>query len=369
MELKIKKASLQGLLKWGQGIVEKKSTMPILSNILLEASGTKLQASATDLEIAIIAEQEAEVKKEGKVVVNARNLYEIVREAPEDTILLTSKSGALELVSGKSKFKILGMNPEEFPNLPPLSSKGEIAIKSDDLEELIDKTFYAISSDEARRNLNGLYLVRLEEGDKSVLRIVGTDGHRLSYTQREFGGKWKGGKGIIVPRKGISEVKKLLADGDGDLGIAFDEKAILFKRGPVSLLIRLIEGDFPAYEQVIPKGVEKIVSVPKEALLGGLRRAAILVNDQGRGVGLSFSAGMMEIKAQHPDLGEAHEEISVAYQGPHFQVGFNPRYLLDVLAVLEDEKVVLELKDEVSPCVIRSEFDRGFLALVMPMRI
>lgn len=369
MDLKIKKDSFQKLLRWTQGIVEKKTTMPVLSNVLLETNGKNLQVVATDLEIAVAAEQEAEIKREGKAVVNARSLYEIVKEAPEEAIHLTTKGESIEISSGKARFKILGMNPTEFPTLPNLKAKGDTKIKLEDLEEMIEKTFYAVSNDEARRTLNGLYLVKVVEGDKSSLRIVGTDGHRLAYDERDLSGKWKEGKGIILPRKGIGELKKLLSDGEGDLTASVDDKVALFHRGPVSLMLRLIDGEFPAYDQVIPKKVEKIVSVPKQGLLGALRRAAILTSDQGRGVRFSFSSGIMEVKAEHPDLGEVHEELSIDYKGGSFQVGFNPRYLLDVLSVLEDEKVILELKDEVSPCVIRSEFDRGFLALIMPMRI
>ncbi len=373
MELKIKKPDFLNLLKWTQGVAEKRGTMPILANLLLEASSSELKVSATDLEIALIAEGKAEVKTPGRSVVNARSLFDIVRESPEETIHIAKKGEhGLELSSGKSKFKIVGMNPSDFPNLPTVSGKDEISIEADELEEMIKKTFYAASNDETRFTLNGLYLVKVAKGDKSAVRLVATDGHRLSYSERETDKKWNLPKGIIIPRKGISEVKDLLANGEGNLSVLLDDKdqkAVLFRRGKVSLTVRLIEGDFPAYDQVIPKKTDRIVSVDRNFMMGALRRASIMASDQGRGVKFSFNPGRLEISSSHPDLGEASEEIAIDYKGAAFQVGFNPRYFLDVLSVLEDEKVVLELKDEVSPCLVRSEFDRGFLALVMPMRM
>jgi DNA polymerase-3 subunit beta len=372
MELKIKKGDFLNLLKWTQGIVEKRGTMPILSNLLLEATPGVLRLSATDLEISLSVEGKAEVKTAGRAVVNARNLYEIVREAPEDAVKVSGKGSGVEISSGKSNFKVIGMNPEEFPTLPQVSkakSGEEVKIEPAELEEMIEKTVYASSGDETRYTLNGLYLAKIPKGDKNLLRLVATDGHRLSYVERESDKKWKLEKGIIIPRKGVAEVRKLLADGEGELGISVDEKSILFHRGSVSLIVRLIEGEFPNYEQVIPKKTEKVISASRELLIGALRRASIMSSDAGRGVQFSFAAGGLEVRSSNPDLGEAVEEVAIEYKGASFQVGFNPRYFLDLLEVLEDEKVVLELKDEVSPCVIRSEFDRGFLALVMPMRI
>lgn len=370
MELRIKKTDFLNLLKWTQGIVEKRGTMPILSNVLLEATPSGLKVSATDLEISVVAEAAAETKGSGRVVVNARNLYEIVKEAPEEIIKVGKKGDfGIDIASGKSHFKVIGMNPDDFPVLPQVGDKNAVTVDIEEFEEMIGKTYYAASTDETRYTLNGLYLVKVPKGDKAFFRVVATDGHRLSYTERETTTQWNLTKGIIIPRKGVAELKNLIGAGEGGLSVHIDEKAILFRKGKIALTVRLIEGDFPNYEQVIPKKVEKIVSVDRGALVGALRRASIMTSDQARGVRLAFSSSSLEVSASHPDLGEATEEILIDYKGGNFQVGFNPRYFLDVLSVLEDEKVVLELKDEVSPCVIRSEFDRGFLALVMPMRI
>lgn len=383
MELKIKKSEFLNLLRWFQGIIDRRGTMPILSNLLLEARlagpdstpSDGLRISATDLEVALVASVGAEVKKGGRAVVQGRHLYEIVREAPEEEIRLSAKGeGGIEVASGKSRFCVVGMRPEDFPSFSTPTGREEIELDKDDLGDMIEKTFYAASADETRYTLNSLYFTRITRGEKEILRLVATDGHRLSFTERGFKEKVGGektvlGKGVIVPRKGINEIKKILAEGEGEIKMTLDEKTILVRRGGVLLSIRLVEGEFPNYEQVIPKKSDRVVSVARGAIVGALRRAAIMTTGEGRGVKFAFSPGRLEISASHPDLGEAVEEVEVDYKGPSFHVGFNPRYFLDILNVLEDEKVVLELKDEVSPCLIRSEFDRRFLALVMPMRI
>lgn len=370
MELNIKKLDLLNLLKWSQGIVERRGTMPILANLLLETTGGGIRVTATDLEIALTTEGKAEVKTQGKAVINARSLYEMIKEAPQEMIHLKRGQGeGVEVTSGKSRFRVVGMNPDEFPALPKVSSSEKVSIDVAELEAMIEKTLYAASTDETRYTLNGLYLTRTTSGDKNLLRLVATDGHRLAYDEREAAGRWHTAKGIIIPRKGLSEVRNLLTEGDGEMTVETDDKAILFQRGQVCLFIRLIEGEFPNYEQVIPKKMERVVSVERGAMTGALKRASIMTSEAGRGVKFAFSQGSLEISSSHPDLGEAKDEIEIDYKGSNFQVGFNPRYFLDVLNVLEDEKLVLELKDEVSPCLIRSEFDRGFLALVMPMRI
>ncbi|MBI2082298.1 MAG: DNA polymerase III subunit beta [Deltaproteobacteria bacterium] len=371
MELRIKKTNFLNLLRWSQGIVERKSTMLILSNLLIDVASQKIKITATDLEVVLSAEGEVEGKGSGRWVVSARHLYELVREAPQEEIRLSTGEGlGLNLTSGKAEFRIVGMKPDDFPQLPSISSKDEIKVDADDLSEMIENTAYAVSTDETRYNLNGLYFVGLQEKEgQNLLRVVATDGHRLSYSERGIDKKWKLGKGLLIPRKGVQELKKLLAEGSGELTVALDDKGICFHRGPVMLLVRLIEAEYPAYEQVIPKGTDRVVSVGRELVMGALKRASILASAEGRGVRLDFSSNLLKIFSSNPEMGETREEIPVDYKGQKFEVAFNPRYLVDVLAVLEDEKVVLELKDEVSPCVIRSEFDRGFLALVMPMRV
>ncbi len=370
MDIKIKKGDLVNLLRWSQGIAEKKTTMQILANILLEAADKRLRVTATDLEVALTAETETENKVQGRWVINARHLYEIVREAPAEEIqLLRHEANGLKVVSGKAEFRMMGMNPDDFPALPTLQGKEEVVLDPEDLSEMIDNTFYAASNDETRYILNGLLFTLVKGTGGNQLRVVATDGHRLSYSERKVDPQWNLPKGILVPRKGIQELKKLLQEGTGDLLVTSDERGIRFRRGPVTLMVRLIEGEFPSYEQVIPSKTERVVSLDRSLLAGALKRASILSSSEGRGIRMGFSPNLLEISSAHPDAGETREELPIDYRGNRFEVAFNPRYFLDLLAVLEDEKVVLELKDDVSPCVVRSEFDKGFLALVMPMRL
>ncbi|MBI1909713.1 MAG: DNA polymerase III subunit beta [Deltaproteobacteria bacterium] len=367
MEFKIGKREFLKALQWSQGIVERKTTMPILANILLETVGKKLKIAATDLETTVLVEVKAEVFKTGKVAVNARNLYDIVRELPQEEIRVEGeKNQWLELRSGQSKFRVVGMDPEEFPTLP-VSKDKRFRLEPETIQKMIEKTLYAVSTNETRLTLNGVYLEGA--GKEGTLRMVATDGHRLSYVDKEIKGDLKIDKGVILPRKGIVELKKLVEDGEGDLAMALEEKQVAVNRGDVSLFLRLVEGEYPDYQQVIPKKLDRILSVGREVLTGALKRSSLVSVDRARGVNFSISPGHLELTSSHPDFGEAREELPVEYKGESFQVGFNARYLLDVLAVIQDEKIVIELKDEVSPCLIRSEFDRGFLSLIMPMRI
>ncbi len=376
MELKIKQTDFLEALKWTQGIAERKSTMPVLSNVLLSAEDKGLAIMATDLEVSIRIQTPCQVLQKGSVLVNAKGLFDIVREAPHKEIKLTGQKEAVEVVSGKSEFKVLGMPTNEFPALPSSSDKAVVPLGGSTLLEMIDRTAYAVSTDETRYALNGVYLEPQKDRDnKVVLRMVATDGHRLSYIDREVGSSFKLEEGVIVPRKGLNLLKKLAEDADKGLKLGLGKRELMVTTEAdddevgVSLFIRLIEGKFPKYDQVIPKKNGRIVSLPRKDLVGALRRADIMAQDRAHPVCFSVSPGHLEISSSNPDLGEVKEDLEAEYKGDTFQVGFNARYFLDVLNVLADEKVVLSLGDELSPCVVKSEFDRGFLALVMPMRL
>ncbi|MDO8644299.1 MAG: DNA polymerase III subunit beta [bacterium] len=370
MEFKIKKQDFLEALRWEQGVVERKTTMPILVNTLIEAQGKSVRVTATDLETTVMVETIGDVLKPGKVAVNARNLYGIIKELPEEEIKVGgAKDQWLELRSGKSKFRVVGMNPEEFPKVPTLKDK-TLTVEPNMLLEMIDKTLYAVSQNETRQALGGVYLEKVAvDGKPNTFRMVATDGHRLSYVDRELKGEVKLHKGVILPRKGVVELKRLIEEGSGEFSLGFEERQLVMCRGGVTFFIRLVDGEFPAYQQVIPKEMNRILSVGRPEIEGALKRTSLVSMDRARGVNFAISPGNLELTSSHPDFGEAKEEIPVEYRGESFQIGFNARYLLDVLSVIKDEKIILEMKDEVSPCIIRSEFDRGFLSLIMPMRI
>ncbi|HKY63897.1 MAG TPA: DNA polymerase III subunit beta [bacterium] len=367
MEIKISREELKQGLYWTQNVVEKKTTKPILSNALIEASGERLKLSATDLEVGISVEVPAQVKSGGQVAVPAKSLYDIVREITAEQISIKRRDDHwLEISAGSSKFKVVGLSPQEFPSMPEMGKKNVLTLDAPALRAMIEKTLFSVSTDETKYNLNGVFLE--SAGDKK-LRMVATDGHRLSWAERPMTQSFQLAKGVLLPRKGVLELQKLIQEEDGILPLAIEGRNVMLQRGPITLFIRLIEGDFPDYRQVIPAKNDQSAILPKAQLVGALRRVSLLSQEHNRGVKLTFNSGQLELLCSNPDLGEAREEVECQYKGKHFEVGFNYRYFLDVLSVLEDETVKLELKDEVSPCLIRSEVDKGFLSLIMPMRL
>lgn len=367
MEFKVEREALKKALSWTQSVVEKKTTKPILSNALLDCSDGKLKISATDLEVGVRIEVPAQVKKSGQLAVPAKNLYEIVREIKSDDITFRIKDDQwLEINAGRSKFKVAGLPSKEFPTMPEFSDKKTLVFDSAALKAMIVKTLFAVSTDETKYNLNGVYL---ESTGGKTLRMVATDGHRLSYNDREMTQPFNLAKPVLLPRKGVLELQKMIQEEDAGIPFLIEGRNVIVKQGEITLFIRLIEGDFPDYHQVIPKKNDKTVTVSKEDFNGALRRVSLLSQEHNRGVKLTFSAGHLELLCSNPDLGEAREEIECQYKGKHMEIGFNYRYFLDVLSVLDDDTVTLVLKDEVSPCIIRSELDKGFVGLIMPMRL
>jgi DNA polymerase-3 subunit beta len=375
MELKIGAAELGTALGRSQGIVEKKSTMPILSHVLLEArKGNELVVSATDLDLAVSSEHPCEVLKEGALAVSARHLYDIVKALPEQSVTLKrAHNNYLEVKSGPSEFRIVGLPAEDFPALPRFEKVAFTDLAPEDLLGMIERTLFAVSTDETRYNLNGVFF----EPSPEALRLVATDGHRLSLSERPVGSTFGLKRGVILPRKGLQELRKLLGEAveagaeNGKTSLGFVENSAILRRPGVILSMRLIEGLFPDYRQVIPKGGEKVVRVGRDRLLETLRRISLLSTDKAHAVKLELGKGALRVLSQNPDLGEAKEDVPVEYAGEALKIGFNARYLMDVLAVVRSKEVALELADDLSPGVLRGgdEADQGFTAVVMPMRI
>ena len=375
MELKIGVQDLAKALGRSQGIVEKKSTMPILSHVLLEARKEgQLVVSATDLDLAVSSEHPCEVVKEGSLAVSARHLYEIVRALPDAQVSLKrAQNNYLEVKSGAAEFRIVGLPAEDFPALPRFEKVPFADVDAALLLEMIERTFFAVSTDETRYNLNGVYF----EPGTPGLRLVATDGHRLSLAEKPVEATFGLKRGVILPKKGLSELKKLLAEAvesgeeKPEAKLGFLENSAIFRRPGVVLVMRLIEGLFPDYKQVIPKAGEKVVKLSRSRLADTLRRISLLSSDKAHAVKLDLGKGQLRVLSQNPDLGEAKEDVPVEYEGEPLKIGFNARYLLEVLAVLQSADVVLELADDLSPGLLRGaeEKDQGFTAVVMPMRI
>ncbi|HYS11186.1 MAG TPA: DNA polymerase III subunit beta [Myxococcales bacterium] len=374
MELQIGTDEFSRALYRAQGIVEKKSTMPILASVLLEATEDgRLRVSAFDLEIGVTSTHPCEVRKGGSVALKHKELYDIVRALPEKVVVMRREANnRVRLTSGAAEFNIVGQAAEDYPPFPRAEKVNFVPVEPSTLLEMIEKTQFAISADETRHNLNGVFF---ETGEENSVRMVATDGHRLSLVQRPLEGQFNLKRGVIVPRKGLLELRRLLSeDQTGVCELGFTDTSGVFRRGDVTMVMRLIDGTFPDYMQVIPKEADRTVTVDRPRLLDTLKRMSLLSSDRStNAVRFELQEGSLKVTSQNPDLGDAKEEIPVTYKGLPMQIGFNARYLMDVLQVVDAEQMKVELCDELSPGVLKPAGDPGpgarYTAVIMPMRI
>jgi DNA polymerase-3 subunit beta len=327
--------------------------------------------SATDLDVGLCGAYRAEVKDAGSVAVHARQLYEVVKSLPTKTVELTKQDNNwVELKSGSGRFRLVGMAADEFPALPTHAQAKSFTISAKDLAAMIDRTLFCVSTDDNRHNLSGIYC---ESPEAKVLRMVATDGHRLALTQKTFAVEISIDQGVIVPRKGFQELKRVLSDsseGIDEVELGFSGNTGVLKAGSVVLSTRLVEGQFPDYDQVIPKGADRLAKIPRHAFAEALRRVSLLSQSRSYGVRFAFEQGKMDLLAEDPEFGEAQETIDIDYSGEGLTIGFNARYILDVLSLIHDDTILLEFSDDLSPGIIKPEnHGRDFLAVVMPMRI
>jgi DNA polymerase III subunit beta len=378
MELAIDRVSLLNSLSMVQGIVERRNTVPILGHVLIEPGEDKLVLSATDLEVGIKTEIAAEVIQPGPLTLSARKLFEIVRETEGEKVTIkTHDNDWFELRCGRARFKMMGLDPRSFPAMPSPNGKddeqkqntvrGELKLPATEMANMIDKTIFAVSPDEARYNLSGVYIIAPENGR---VRMVATDGHRLSMIDREATGFSMEG-GVIIPRKGLVELRKLLDQAVGnEAQLVVDGQLAWLRRGATDLSMRLVEGEFPDYKGVIPGQSRYEIHVGRDALLNAMRRAAIFSNERYHGVKLAFAEGTLTVSSTSPDLGEASETLDIAFSGAEFSIGFNALYIQQVLNVIpSDSEAVLGLSDEVTAGVITTPSDSEFQYIVMPMRL
>ena len=382
MEFSVGKEDLLQCLYLVQGVVERRSSLPLLSHVLIESnstgeSGGVISLGATDLEIGIRQQCQAEVKASGSMTADARKLYEIIRELPSGPIRLRSGgNGWVDVTSGKSRFRIASLDPKEFPTITGKKEKKEESSSSDQfislpgptLREMIEKTLFATSPDETRLNLSGVYLETQKEGK---VRMVASDGHRLSLIERDVDTPslpdWPS---VILPKKGLVETRKLLEKSEGTIDVSVNDSVVNLKKETTELFMRLIEGDFPDYHQVVPKEHTHQIEFPRDELLSALRRILILTTERSRGIKLQFEKDKIEVSVNTPDLGEGTEEIAASYAGDGLSIGFNGRYLTEALNVMnEGDSVILFLKDEMSPGLLQQKESHEFSYVIMPMKI
>ena len=374
MKLVIDKADLQRGLARIQAIVEKSNSMPILANVLLDASADddRLELAATDLEVGIRSRHGAKVEESGGVTVSARKLYDIVRELPDEAVTLQATANAyLEIHCGRARFSLAGAAAEEYPSLPEFAPDKLVTLPSAVLADMIDRTMYAASVDETRYNLNGVFFEVDSDAEEHKLRMVATDGHRMALVERATSAAIEGlASGVIIPRKGLGELKRLVDEEESeDIELSFEGNSGLARSGDVTLVMRLIEGEFPNYQQVIPTEITNYLVVPTEPLVRVLRRVALLSAERSRAVRLELSEGQMTISSQNPDLGEAQEELDVDYTGAEIAIGFNARYLQDALGAVGSKEVRLGFRDQNYQVQIQPADDADSLSVVMPMRL
>lgn len=366
-----KEVFLKGLARI-QGIVEKRNTIPILSNVLIDAKDDQIFLTATDLEVGMRASFPAKIKQAGKVTVSAKKLYEIIKELPESEVSFIAKDNCwIEIRCGKALFNIVGLSPEEFPYFPYPEKENFIDLDSHLLKNLIDKTAFSISTDETKYNLNGIYFQFVEESETNYLRLVATDGHRLALIQRPMDNPGIDilEKGVIFPRKGIFELKKMADEGDSPLQIGFMDNNAVIKKDQTVMVMRLVDGDFPDYKRVIPPQLETRAQIKSSLFLQALRRISILSSEKSRGIKLLFKSDNLEISSSNPELGDAREELEIEYSGPEVAIGFNARYLMDILQAQDEEIISIQVKDNISPGLLTPKEDPDYLAVVMPMRL
>lgn len=374
MKMKIEKKDLINLLAKTQNIVDKRNTMPILVNVLFDANKSRLKVFATDLEVSLTDETIADVQEPGQLAVNARNLFDIVKELSEGPISLTKKKNNwIEIKQNKSVFNIVGIGAEEYPIFPTFKTTDFIKVEAKVISEMIERTIYSVSNDETRYHLNGVYFEKRKENGKICFRMVATDGHRLSLVEREISSDIHESSipntGVIIPRKGLTEIKKIIDSIEGFIEMAFEGSQLIIKNNSTVLMVRLIEGKYPNYQQLIPQKVMKTASIDREIFLGSIRRVSLLSNHKSKGVTISLSNGKMEITSNNPELGDAKEEIDVEYSGEDMKIGFNAKYILDILNSFDDQNLDLELDGQLSPGLIRPENDKQYTCVIMPMRI
>lgn len=370
MELVIGKQNIEKLIVKLQGVSEKRHAIPVLSHFSMEANNGNVSVTATDLDIIIRDSCEADVIQEGGYLVPTRKMLDIVRVLPTDTITLKLlESGFVELVSGKSRFKIAGLPTKEFPDLPGRESGDTFAIQAAVLKSMVDRVFSFTSTEDTRLEVSGVFFEKVDGEKSEMLRLVATDGHRLSYVEEAVEGLTdRLREGIIVPRKGVAELRKMLDDTAGDVSISVGESFLSAGNEGSEITIRLIGAEFPAYREVIPGKFTRKLVVDRETFSEVLRRVSVIAAEKLKSVILHLKSGEMEVSSISPDYGEASDFLDVSMEGEDLKIGFNARYLLDVATASGGESLVIEISNELSPVLFRPGERDDFRAVVMPIR-
>jgi DNA polymerase III subunit beta len=365
MEFRIAKTEFLRGLRLAQGIADRKSTMPMLANVLLRTQGkNQLLVAATDLNVSLTAELKSTNASDGGITLGAKNLYELIANAPGDEVSLKKADNHwAEIKSGKVTYRIVGMPDRDFPKVPDHREASYATIESAVLREMIDRTLFSVCNDETRFHLNGVFF----ESDGSKSRMVSTDGHRLSKVERTIPNGPKLSAGVIIPKKGLLEIKKVLEQGP-NAKLAVKTPHVFLVQDDIAIAVKLIDAQFPPYDQVIPREHKKIITVDRARLVDALRRAQ-LMSSETRGVKVAATREGVTITSDNPDLGEVREELEAEFNGDPIAIGFNPKYVVELLSQMSSDQVTVALGGELDPGLIRPLTGDEYLGVVMPMRI
>jgi DNA polymerase-3 subunit beta len=367
MEIVVRKNELLRELQLFQGIVERKNTIPILANVLIEAEGEEVRMLATDLEVALRSRWRASVSKGGSVTLPAKKLYDIVKALPETDIRIEQDKNGVKVAADRFDSRMQTLPREDFPVLPEAAGTARATLPRNALKQMVEKTQFAITGEDTRYFLNGAKFMVTQES----LILVATDGHRLALVEVKHNAGVEEEVGIILPKKTLLELGKLLGEGEGDVLFERGENHLFFEVDGRMLISRMIDGQFPAYERVIPKGNDKSIEFERERLMSAVKRVALLSNERSRAVKFDLDKGKVEVTSSSSEFGEAREELPVDYAGPALTISFNAQYVLDFLNVIETDVVQLSLKDELSQVVMKPVGADGYdyTYVIMPMRI
>ena len=371
MKFKISRSIFFKTLSHLQGIVDKKNTLPILANILIEAKDNSLILSSTDMDISVIEKVSCNVMEDGATTINSQILYDIVRKIDDNSeIEIISNNGKLlTLRSEGSRFSLACLPKEDYPLIEKDNSGIDIALNSKILFKLIDKTKFAISNEETRYFLNGLYFNVTNEADKNIVTLVGTDGHRLAKFSHEIDGKIDQVSGVIIPKKTIYELSKLLSEINIDINISISTNKIVFIIGDIIFISKLIDGSFPDYNRVIPKDNTNILKINRDKLLSAVDRVSTIANEKSPVIKFKLLQNMLNLNTINNESSTASEDLKINYQGDEIEIGFNSKYIMDIVNNLEDSEISINLKDNTSPVIAQENSNANLVYVLMPMRV
>lgn len=372
MRVTVRKAEILPVLSRIQGITGRKTNLAITTNVLLRTTHSGICLSATDLETGFEGNYSAKVEVQGSAAINSRKLFEIFKDFPSDDILLQEKENHwIEIGNKNVEYHIVGLNPEDFPEIPKIENAEFFEMDSYALSEMISKSvIIGAAADDRRTHIIGVYAERIEENEKKIFRLVSTDGSRLSKTDFVFDPSVNlpEGAGVLIPKKSLVEVGKFL-ETEGIIRAAFKDNNFIIKKDGETLIIRLLEGEFPKYADIVVKPAGHNVSMDRQMFLMMLKRMSILSSEEYKGVIFNFDENQLTISSTNPEIGESKEDMPIEFKGKKIAVMFNPKFFIDTLNVIDDEKVSLNIVNEEKPCLIEGEKDKSYLSVIMPMRL